>query len=73
MEPGRSMRQTNRGRLENAIPPALDAPDANPRPHRHPWRVAFALQADGWYLRSDIIWSKPNHARERDRSADEEP
>lgn len=25
-----------------------------------PWRVAFALQADGWILRSDIIWSKPN-------------
>ena len=25
-----------------------------------PWRVAFALQADGWYLRSDIIWAKPN-------------
>lgn len=25
-----------------------------------PWRVAFALQSDGWYLRSDIIWSKPN-------------
>lgn len=25
-----------------------------------PWRVAFALQAAGWYLRSDIIWSKPN-------------
>lgn len=25
-----------------------------------PWRLAFALQADGWYLRSDIIWSKPN-------------
>lgn len=25
-----------------------------------PWRVAFALQADGWYLRQDIIWSKPN-------------
>jgi DNA modification methylase len=25
-----------------------------------PWRVAFALQGDGWYLRSDIIWSKPN-------------
>ena len=25
-----------------------------------PWRVAFALQDDGWYLRSDIIWSKPN-------------
>jgi len=25
-----------------------------------PWRVAFALQEDGWYLRSDTIWSKPN-------------
>ena len=25
-----------------------------------PWRVAFALQADGWWLRQDIIWAKPN-------------
>lgn len=25
-----------------------------------PWRVAFALQKDGWYLRQDIIWHKPN-------------
>jgi len=25
-----------------------------------PWAVAFALRSDGWYLRSDIIWSKPN-------------
>lgn len=25
-----------------------------------PWRVAFALQADGWYLRMDNIWNKPN-------------
>lgn len=25
-----------------------------------PWRLAFALQDDGWYLRTDIIWSKPN-------------
>lgn len=34
-----------------------------------PWRVALALQADGWYLRSDIIWSKPNPMPEsvRDR------
>jgi DNA modification methylase len=41
-----------------------------PRPHPRrlkpkdligvPWRVAFALQADGWYLRSDVIWHKPN-------------
>jgi DNA modification methylase len=34
-----------------------------------PWRVAFALQADGWYLRQDIIWHKPNPTPEsvRDR------
>ena len=34
-----------------------------------PWMVAFALRADGWYLRSDIIWSKPNPMPEsvRDR------
>jgi DNA modification methylase len=34
-----------------------------------PWRVAFALQEDGWYLRSDIIWHKPNPMPEsvRDR------
>jgi DNA modification methylase len=25
-----------------------------------PWRVAFALQAAGWYLRSDVVWHKPN-------------
>ena len=25
-----------------------------------PWRVAFALQDDGWILRNDIIWAKPN-------------
>lgn len=34
-----------------------------------PWRVAFALQEDGWYLRSDVIWEKPNAMTEsvRDR------
>lgn len=34
-----------------------------------PWRVAFALQADGWYLRQDIIWAKSNPMPEsvRDR------
>lgn len=34
-----------------------------------PWRVALALQADGWYLRQDIIWAKPNPMPEsvRDR------
>lgn len=25
-----------------------------------PWKLAFALQADGWYLRSEVIWHKPN-------------
>jgi len=34
-----------------------------------PWRVALALQSDGWYLRQDIIWHKPNPMPEsvRDR------
>lgn len=34
-----------------------------------PWRVALALQADGWWLRSDIVWHKPNPMPEsvRDR------
>lgn len=34
-----------------------------------PWRVAFALQADGWWLRSDVVWHKPNPMPEsvRDR------
>ena len=34
-----------------------------------PWKLAFALQADGWYLRSDLIWRKPNAMPEsvRDR------
>ena len=34
-----------------------------------PWRIALALQADGWFLRSDVIWAKPNPVPEgvRDR------
>jgi DNA modification methylase len=48
-----------------AIPPGLKPKDLC----GIPWRVAFALQADGWYLRQDIIWSKPNPMPEsvRDR------
>ena len=36
-----------------------------------PWRLAFALQEDGWYLRSDIVWHKPNAMPEsvKDRPA----
>lgn len=65
----------HRGRLRQ-VPDTKnpDAPIAAYQPHRNagaiglkhkdlvgiPWRVAFALQADGWWLRSDVIWSKPN-------------
>ncbi len=38
------------------IPPGLKAKDLVGQP----WRLAFALQAAGWYLRSEIIWQKPN-------------
>ena len=44
------------GRKEQFIPPGLKPKDLV----GIPWRVAFALQADGWWLRSDIIWAKPN-------------
>ena len=65
----------HRGRLAQ-VPNGKNpnAPIAKYQPHRNaqaiglkhkdligiPWRVAFALQADGWYLRQDIIWHKPN-------------
>lgn len=55
-------------------------PARSPRPHAPaglkakdmvgiPWRVAMALRCDGWYLRSDVIWAKPNPMPEsvRDR------
>ena len=43
------------------IMPARDATSLKPKDLvGQPWRLAFALQADGWWLRSDIIWSKPN-------------
>jgi len=51
---------TNKGTLiadrSWAVPPGLKPKDLI----GIPWRVAFALQADGWYLRQDIIWAKPN-------------
>jgi DNA modification methylase len=54
--------RTNRGRGDG-YQPSRNA-DAFGLKHKDlvgiPWRVAFALQADGWYLRSDIIWHKPN-------------
>ena len=42
--------------ITNKVPPGLKPKDLI----GIPWRVAFALQADGWWLRSDIIWAKPN-------------
>ena len=53
------------GRIKNAVPVCLKPKDLI----GIPWRVAFALQADGWYLRQDIIWHKPNPMPEsvRDR------
>jgi DNA modification methylase len=54
--------QTNRGMNGDADPPRCATPDGLKQKDLCgiPWRVAFALQADGWYLRSDIIWAKPN-------------
>lgn len=62
-------RENNRSRIkETYIPTKDECPLAGNVPSGLkpkdligiPWRVAFALQADGWYLRQDIIWHKPN-------------
>jgi DNA modification methylase len=52
-------------KIKKKIPTGLKAKDLI----GIPWRVAFRLQQDGWYLRQDIIWSKPNPMPEsvRDR------
>lgn len=49
------------GTLRSRVPPKLKPKDLI----GIPWRVAFALQADGWWLRSDIVWAKPNTMPER--------
>jgi len=46
----------NEQQFKKRVPPGLKPKDLIGTP----WRVAFALQADGWYLRQDIIWAKPN-------------
>jgi len=43
-------------KINKTIPPGLKPKDLV----GIPWRVGFALQADGWWLRSDIIWHQPN-------------
>lgn len=60
-EPGHT--HEDRGRVKTGRENKHRRPDAGLKPKDlvgMPWWIAFALQADGWYLRSDIIWSKPN-------------
>lgn len=65
---GRKTRDPGQSKLHPAFTGEDNAvttwrPDDGARPKNLlgiPWRVALALQADGWYLRQDIIWAKPN-------------
>jgi len=58
---GGAKQQTSRGTMDGAIQKGFTGPGIKPKDLIGiPWRVAFALQADGWYLRQDIIWAKPN-------------
>jgi DNA modification methylase len=51
---------TNKGTIEGSLT-KTDAPNCKPKDLIGiPWMLAFALRADGWYLRQDIIWAKPN-------------
>ena len=55
----RKPRETDRAKQEKmsySIPAGLKPKDLC----GIPWRLALALQADGWWLRQDIIWAKPN-------------
>lgn len=62
---GHNKRSGDRKRIPKKVPPGFKPKDLL----GIPWRVAFALQDDGWYLRQDIIWNKPNPMPEsvRDR------
>ena len=58
---GTAKQDSNRGTLALKGKPKKAPPGLKPKDLVGiPWRVAFALQADGWYLRQDIIWHKPN-------------
>ena len=57
---GQGKQGTNKGSYENVVERATDR---NSKPKDMigiPWMLAFALRNDGWYLRQDIIWHKPN-------------
>jgi DNA modification methylase len=58
----RSGASDNKGQLvQNDMPRPRDPEGIKPKDLLGiPWMVAFALRADGWFLRQDIIWSKPN-------------
>ena len=51
--------EKNKGRAMNYRPPTPEGLKSKDL-IGVPWKLAFALQADGWYLRTDIIWNKPN-------------
>lgn len=60
-------RKASRAMKSRIRPPDVDGPNrrrqAGLKPKDligMPWRIALALQSDGWYLRSDVIWHKPN-------------
>ena len=54
------VRDAKRGEPGGAVPTQASAALKPKDMVGIPWRVAFALQADGWWLRSDIVWAKPN-------------
>lgn len=59
----RADRRHTQTSLLNGRPPTLKAKDLV----GIPWMLAFALRADGWYLRQDVIWHKPNPMPESTR------
>ena len=56
VEDGLNHRELRHQQLQGSLKTGLKAKDLV----GIPWMVAFALRADGWYLRQEIIWSKPN-------------
>jgi DNA modification methylase len=67
-QPNQQKSDTTKSGIEARMPNAWSGSSQSPVKHPFkqkdlvgiPWMVAFALRADGWYLRSDIIWAKPN-------------
>ena len=52
---------SHKGSVIGRLKKTVTSEDAKPKDLLGiPWMLAFALRADGWYLRSDIIWEKPN-------------